>query len=167
MPPSIQIHQTSVHAILIIQITNVNPGSVSASLAPSTDSIELSFQAAKDASTKWTIRPQPAATIQQCSHNVSPENIVFTFTKAQPGTEWQALDIDVHDSQTSHLVVKFVTADNTSALQQTIRENDMWASGPTGLNARVTNIQAKKVPGANAINMTAELTVSDSKAAGP
>lgn len=167
MLPSVQIHQTSAHAILVIQVSDVNPGSVSASLAPSTESMELSFQAAKGVLTKWTIRPQPAATIQQCSHSVSAENIVLTFTKAQPGTEWQALDINVHDSQTSHSVVKFVTAENTAALQQTIRENNMWASGPTRPNARVTNIQAKKVPGANAIEMTAELSVSDPRVVGP
>ncbi|KAF9311492.1 hypothetical protein BG003_007349 [Podila horticola] len=154
MLPSIHIHQTSVHAILVVQISDIDPASVSTSLVPSFDAVQLSFQVAKDASAKWTVRPQPAATIQQCSFSVSTENIVFTFTKAER-TEWQALDIDVQ--------VKFVTKDNTSALRQTIRESDLWAGGPTaGSNTRVTNIQAKKVPGTNAIEMTADLSPSDS-----
>ncbi|KAG0089907.1 hypothetical protein BGZ93_006986 [Podila epicladia] len=161
MLPSIHIHQTSVHAILVIQITDIDPASVSTSLAPQFDAVELSFQAAKGASAKWTVRPQPAATIQQCSFSVSAENIVFTFTKAER-TEWQALDIDGQGTP-SHSIVKFVTMDNTSALQQTIRESDLWASRSTvGSNARVTNVQARKVPGANAIEMTANLSLSDS-----
>lgn len=161
MLPSIHIHQTSVHAILVVQISDIDPASVSTSLVPSFDAVQLSFQVAKDASAKWTVRPQPAATIQQCSFSVSTENIVFTFTKAER-TEWQALDIDVQGTP-SHSIVKFVTKDNTSALRQTIRESDLWAGGPTaGSNTRVTNIQAKKVPGTNAIEMTADLSPSDS-----
>ncbi|KAF9421503.1 hypothetical protein BGZ94_008809 [Podila epigama] len=115
-----------------------------------------------------TTRPTPTTTpsqtpksIRQCSFSVSNENIVVTLTKAQPGIEWQALDVSIDQGDatapTTHTLVKFITAANTTHLSDTIRQSNLWEDDEA-TGGRVTNIHATKVPGVNAIRLTADLS---------
>ncbi|KAI8601538.1 hypothetical protein EDD21DRAFT_374211 [Dissophora ornata] len=124
------------------------------------------------------------ATIKDCTCSVSSENIVLKFTK-QGAEEWQSFQLQVkcrqesaaNDPESASIdsameidgeqgqeiietrVVKFVTTANTDLLQNTIRTTPLWES-EGGQQQHVGNIQAKRVAGSNAIQMTAELVSS-------
>lgn len=125
--------------------------------------------------------------IQECSYSVSPENIVIRFKKTSHPSEWQALKIHIktHSSTStnngqsaeassttttdmegvveeqvggereSSVIAKFVTGANTTSFQEAIRNQPLWEDQAGSQVAG--NVQAKRVPGMNAIQMTAEL----------
>ncbi|KAF9945126.1 hypothetical protein BGZ70_004032 [Mortierella alpina] len=125
------------------------------------------------------------ALIQDCTCSPSHENIVIKFAKFQ-ATEWQALKltfksvptqmsaaevkaeteteieaeggIDINgmhiDQNEASVTLKFVTEANVGQLHDAIRDSRLWESEH---DQHVGNVQAKRVPGVNAIHMTAEL----------
>ncbi|KAG0253776.1 hypothetical protein BG011_006156 [Mortierella polycephala] len=126
------------------------------------------------------------ASVQECSYSVSPENLVIKFTKPQL-VEWQALqiqfksqtcnntkenngdsnsavDMEVDQGQERELgqeesiLAKFVTPFNASQHQGAIRSSLIWETQQPQVH--VGNIQAARIPGMNAIQITAELIPS-------
>jgi len=125
------------------------------------------------------------ALIQDCTCSPSHENIVIRLAKVQT-TEWQALEltfksvltqvfsaeaeaetvteaeseggIDINglsiDQKEAFVTLKFVTEANVGQLHDAIRDSRLWDSER---DQHVGNVQAKRVPGVNAIHMTAEL----------
>ncbi|KAF9576213.1 hypothetical protein EC968_009772 [Mortierella alpina] len=126
------------------------------------------------------------ALIQDCTYSPASENTVFKFAKVQ-AIEWQALqitlravavqitpaeakaeaetegstdlngmDVDQNERSTREesVTLKFVTEANVGQLHNTIRASQLWEREH---EQHVGNVQAKRVPGMNAIHMTAEL----------
>ncbi|KAF9281341.1 hypothetical protein BGZ68_006716 [Mortierella alpina] len=132
------------------------------------------------------IQGSSSALIQDCTYLPAPENTVFKFAKVQ-AVEWQALqltfnsmalpvspaeakaeaeaqesidnnEMDVDQNERvileESVTLKFVTEANVGQLQNAIRASQLWESEH---EQHVGNVQAKRVPGVNAIHMTAEL----------
>ncbi|KAK3808990.1 MAG: hypothetical protein J3R72DRAFT_464269 [Linnemannia gamsii] len=229
---SINTHQTSGHAVLIIHLHSIDPTSVTQQISHSHDSAEIRFKhknntyttsdstAPTTLATTTTVLVQPVLhvqeqeqrqerqqeqpltkdLIQECSFSVSSENIVIQLKKATP-CEWQALQLHFKslssrsnavsvpssspsaevaieqevgaqqgsEGQTmkeSSVLVKFVTVSNTISFQEAIQSQPLWdqatSSSRSGYHQVVGNVQAKRVPGMNAIQMTAELVSSSS-----
>ncbi|KAF9195144.1 hypothetical protein BGZ51_004571 [Haplosporangium sp. Z 767] len=203
--PSISLHQTSRHAVLIIH-THVDPHSVTTQISSTHDSVQISYrvQCPTQDQTSITqsvmtvvVHPQlqssvdpnaslSPASVQECSYSVSPENLVIKFSKPQP-IEWQALqiqfkgqtcnnvkedngdsngavDMDVDQEQERELgqvefiLAKFVTLFNASQHQEAVRSSLIWELQQPQVH--VGNIQAARIPGMNAIQITAELVPS-------
>ncbi|KAI7820796.1 hypothetical protein BC939DRAFT_456971 [Gamsiella multidivaricata] len=183
----VYVHQTSRHAVVLIQVECIDPHSISTEISSDQASLQLSLQHKPRGSSRTctvTISARPMldpsgsiASIQDCSCSISAENIVLRLTKTRK-TEWQALRIifkcqdtgfsnpaDINDSdktiehgdqqeQTGPIIAKFVTSSNTTHLQSAIRTSKLWDAQ----SGRVGNIQAKKMGGVNAIQLTADLT---------
>ncbi|KAF9932826.1 hypothetical protein BGZ75_003939 [Mortierella antarctica] len=125
------------------------------------------------------------ALIQDCTCSSALENTVFKFAKLQ-AIEWQALqltfksvaaqlssseteaeaeverskdiktDVDQkeHSTLEESVTLKFVTEANVGQLHDAIRASQLWEREH---EQHVGNVQARRVPGMNAIHMTAEL----------
>ncbi|KAF9129979.1 hypothetical protein BGW39_003584 [Mortierella sp. 14UC] len=114
---SVNVHQTTAHAVLIVHLRSIDPASVAQQLLHSHNSAEISFKHTSSsnhttdtdstASTTPTtttttvlvqpilhIPEQPSTTglIQECVFSVSSENIVIRLKKAI-SCEWQALQL--------------------------------------------------------------------------
>lgn len=193
---SVNLHQTSKHAVLIVHLRSIDPTSVTSQISLSRHFAEISFNHTDSNSTilATTVQVRPVLTqqeqqlpsqtdlIQECSYSVSSENIVIRFKKTSALCEWQALRIDfkTHSATSngelslalssttemegvvveqtrggeSSVVAKFVTVANTTSFQEAIQGQPLWDQAGSHV---VGNVQAKRVPGMNAIQMTAQL----------
>jgi len=117
----IKIHQTSLHAVLVLDAAHIDPASVATLISPNRDSVVVTFDQQQDSkpkdstATTNTIKtttqltlcpllvipgsktPEEAAPVEllgDCSFSVLPANLVVRFTKSRP-VEWQALRIEL------------------------------------------------------------------------
>ncbi|CAO3570167.1 unnamed protein product [Mortierella alpina] len=72
-------------------------------------------------------------------------------TESEGGIDINGLSIDQKEAS---VTLKFVTEANVGQLHDAIRDSRLWESER---DQHVGNVQAKRVPGVNAIHMTAEL----------
>ncbi|KAI1314699.1 hypothetical protein EDD11_001868 [Mortierella claussenii] len=188
--PAFSVHQTSLHAVLVIHTRDIDPHSIATHVASVPGPVEISYQhhtlGLTLSQTKLTVQPilsqlclpamQPLAVVRDCSYSVTADNMVFKFSKAS-SAEWQALEVVVKSEHAGSstdmvmnadwdnvlsqqggqcleaLLIKFPTVTNASELHTAMQTSPCW--DPVGF---VGKIQAKKVQGANAIQMTVELT---------
>ncbi|GJJ78230.1 hypothetical protein EMPS_10589 [Entomortierella parvispora] len=185
----IKIHQTSLHAVLVLDAAHIDPASVATIISPNGDNVDVKFNQHQDThleesitatatTTRLTVRPLltlpgspsreesvPAEVLEACNFLVSPSNLVVRFTKSRP-VEWQALQIELQKGPLlgETLLAKFATASNADTLQKAIQQSHLWP-GIGELEKKrqlaVCNVQAKKEPGENSILLTAELVSRD------
>lgn len=118
----IKIHQTSLHAVLVLDAAHINPASVATAISPNKDSVVITFDQQQDiqsqgatvttntvmtTTTRLTICPlltvpgstpqgeaAPVELLDTCNFSVSSANIVVRLTKSRP-VDWQALQIEL------------------------------------------------------------------------
>jgi hypothetical protein len=178
----INVHQTSQHVIVVLQARGLKPASVKVHLSSARDSVQVEFlQEVENSSllsmATWTLRPLPqqsddneqGLTIQDCTCSVSTENMVLTIVKLE-STEWQALyssfktcsvgrageEATRSEDTEATTVVRFTTPANAMHLLHTARAGRQWGSS-SKLQSHVGHIEARRVPGVNAIQVTAGL----------
>ncbi|KAF9438732.1 hypothetical protein BGZ76_005464 [Entomortierella beljakovae] len=180
----IQIHQTSCHAVVVINLKNVDPESISKHIPKDQDCVLVKFefqaQEGQPKQKQVTLRVQPwldsdtsnegGVKLEDCNISITKGNIVLSITKLGR-IEWQEIDVQIiganhideaHQESRTKLCnedeksirLGFVTEKNAGRLYQAIQEGNRWKIDG---DLRVANTTAKRVTGVNAIQLTAEL----------